>query len=56
MGPRKDCLDIVTHLGGIKDLDAAQQVFKAKLDASNLRKLEHIQNPDVLIFLKLPEI
>ncbi|MGD9183343.1 MAG: phosphoenolpyruvate carboxykinase, partial [Desulfobacterales bacterium] len=48
MGPHKDCVDIVTELGGIKDRDAAQQVFKAKLDASNLVKLGRIQNPDVL--------
>ncbi|MGD8882129.1 MAG: phosphoenolpyruvate carboxykinase, partial [Desulfobacterales bacterium] len=48
MGPHKDCVDIVTELGGIKDRDAAQQVFKAKLDASNLGKLGRIQNPDVL--------
>ena len=48
MGPQKDCVDIVTELGGIKDLDAAQHVIKAKLDASNLDKLRLIQNPDAL--------
>ena len=48
MAPRKDCIDIVTELGGIKDPAAAQQVFKQKLDASNLDKLQRIQNPDVL--------
>jgi phosphoenolpyruvate carboxykinase (GTP) len=48
MAPRKDCIDIVTELGGIKDLSAAQQVFKQKMDASNLGKLQRIQNPDVL--------
>ena len=48
MGPRKDCVDIVSELGGIKDLDAAQQVIKAKLDASNLDKLQAILNADVL--------
>jgi phosphoenolpyruvate carboxykinase (GTP) len=48
MGPHKDCVDIVTELGGIKDIDAAQQVIKAKLDASNLDKLQRIQNQDVL--------
>lgn len=44
MGPQKDCVDIVTELGGIKDLDGAQLVFKAKLDASNLSKLKPIGN------------
>jgi phosphoenolpyruvate carboxykinase (GTP) len=48
MGPRKDCIDIVTELGGIKDFKAAQQVLKDAIDAENLDKLESIQNPDVL--------
>jgi phosphoenolpyruvate carboxykinase (GTP) len=48
MGPLKDCIDIVTELGGIKDLKAAQQVFKDAIDTENLNKLERIQNPDVL--------
>ncbi|MGD9239428.1 MAG: phosphoenolpyruvate carboxykinase (GTP) [Desulfobacterales bacterium] len=48
MGPHKDCVDIVSELGGIKNPDAAQQVFKAKLDASNLAKLQRIQNADAL--------
>ncbi|MCK5204615.1 MAG: phosphoenolpyruvate carboxykinase, partial [Desulfobacterales bacterium] len=48
MGPHKDCVDIVTELGGIKDLAAAQQIFNAKLDASNQGKLQRIQNPEVL--------
>ena len=48
MGPRKDCIDIVTELGGIKDLKAAQHVFKQKMDAANLDKLKRIQNQDVL--------
>ena len=34
MGPQKNCIDIITELGGIKDLKAAQQVFKVKLDAA----------------------
>jgi len=48
MAPQKDCIDIVTELGGIKDPAAAQQVFKQKLDAPNLGKLQRIQNADVL--------
>ena len=48
MAPRKDCIDIVTELGGIKDIGTAQQVFKQKIDAANLDKLRLIQNPDVL--------
>ena len=48
MGPRKDCIDIVTELGGIGDLKAAQRVFKEKMNTANLEKLKPFQNPDVL--------
>ena len=48
MGPQKNCTDIVTELGGINDLKAAQRVFQKKLDAENLDKLAPIQNPEVL--------
>ena len=48
MGPRKDCMDILTELGGIKDHKAAQQIFKTKLNDENLDKLKRIQNSDVL--------
>ncbi|MCK4984180.1 MAG: phosphoenolpyruvate carboxykinase, partial [Desulfobacterales bacterium] len=48
MGPQKNCIEIVTELGGIKDLKAAQRVFKEKLDAENLDKLKRVQNPEVL--------
>ena len=48
MGPRKDCMDILKELGGIQDLKAAQQIFKAKLNDENLDKLARIQNSDVL--------
>ena len=48
MAPQKDCIDIITELGGIKDIDAVQQIFEQKMDSSNLGKLQRIQNPDVL--------
>jgi phosphoenolpyruvate carboxykinase (GTP) len=48
MAPQKDCIDIVTELSGIKDPVAAQQVFKQKMDAPNLGKLQRIQNPEAL--------
>ena len=48
MGPIKDVMDIVTELGGIKTVDAAQQVFEKKIDAQNLAKLSPITNADVL--------
>jgi phosphoenolpyruvate carboxykinase (GTP) len=48
MGPNKDCIDIITELGGVTDLNAAQQVFKDTINAENLDKLKRIENPDVL--------
>ncbi|MDH3886102.1 MAG: phosphoenolpyruvate carboxykinase domain-containing protein, partial [Desulfobacterales bacterium] len=48
MGPNKDCIDIITELGGITDLNAAQKVFKDTINAENLDKLKRIENPDVL--------
>ncbi|UCE53779.1 MAG: phosphoenolpyruvate carboxykinase (GTP) [Desulfobacterales bacterium] len=48
MGPIKDCIDIATELGGIKTLEAAQQLFEKKMDAANLAKLQKIKNPDIL--------
>ncbi len=48
MGPYKDCIDILTQLGGVKDLKTAQQLFKDAIDAENLDKLMCIQNPEVL--------
>jgi phosphoenolpyruvate carboxykinase (GTP) len=48
MGPVKNCIDIVTELGEIRDLKAARQVFKGKMDTANLDKLKPFQNPDVL--------
>ena len=54
MGPFIDCIDIITELGGIKDIKAAQKVFKDRIDAENLDKLKPIQNPDVLKKLPMP--
>jgi len=48
MGPQKNCIDIVTALGGINDLEGAQRVFQKKLDAGNLDKLGQIKNTAVL--------
>ncbi len=48
MGPFKDCIDIITELGGITDHKAAQQVFNDAIDAQNLAKLKRIQHPEVL--------
>jgi len=48
MGPNKDCIDIATELGGIKTLEAAQQLFEKKMDEANLAKLQKITNSDIL--------
>ena len=48
MGPKKDVIDIVTELGGIKTNESAQQLIEERLDATNLSKLSLIKNESVL--------
>jgi len=48
MGPKKDVIDIVSELGGIKTPKAAQEILKAKMDAANQAKLRQIKNPEIL--------
>jgi phosphoenolpyruvate carboxykinase (GTP) len=48
MGPNKDCIDIATVLGGIKTVEASQQLFDKKMDEANLAKLQKVKNPDIL--------
>ena len=48
MGPKKDVIDIVTELGGIKTNDSAQKLIAERLDATNSSKLSLIKNASVL--------
>ncbi len=48
MGPKKDVIDIVSELGGIKTPEAAKDIIKAKMDEANLAKLKQIKNPEIL--------
>ena len=48
MGPKKDVIDIVTELGGIKTNESAQKLIEKRLDAANLSKLSLIKNASVL--------
>ena len=48
MGPKKDVIDIVSELGGIKTNESAQQLIEQRLDATNLSKLSLIKNASVL--------
>ena len=48
MGPKKDVIDIVTELGGIKTNESAQKLIEERLDATNLSKLSLIKNESVL--------
>ena len=48
MGPKKDVIDIVTELGGIKTNESAQKLIEERLDATNLLKLNLIKNESVL--------
>ncbi len=48
MGPKKDVIDIVTELGGIKTNESAQNLIEERLDVTNLSKLSPIKNESVL--------
>ena len=48
MGPKKDVIDIVAVLGGIKTADSAQKLVEDRLDATNFSKLSRIKNEAVL--------
>jgi len=49
MGLRKDVMDIVTEIGKVKTVDGAMEVFKGKMDAGHLSRIQQIQSPAVLI-------
>ena len=48
MGPKKDVIDIVTELGGIKTTGSAQKLIEERLDGTNFSKLSLIKNETVL--------
>ncbi|MEE8399107.1 MAG: phosphoenolpyruvate carboxykinase domain-containing protein, partial [Desulfobacterales bacterium] len=48
MKPIKDCIDIVTELGGITTREAAWQLLEERMDGTNIDKLRKIQNPDII--------
>ncbi|MBW2483167.1 MAG: hypothetical protein JRF38_24525, partial [Deltaproteobacteria bacterium] len=47
MGPRKDVIDIVTELGGIRDSNAADKLFAERMEADQLARLDRIKNEAV---------
>ena len=47
MAPKKDVIDIVTELGGIKTAAAADQVIQERVEAAQLSKLDKIKNEAV---------
>ena len=48
MGPKKDVIDIVTELGGIKTNESAQKLFEERLDSTHASRLSLIKNESVL--------
>jgi phosphoenolpyruvate carboxykinase (GTP) len=44
MGPRKDVIDIVTELGGMKTADDAEKLFAERIEAEQLAKLDKVRN------------
>jgi len=47
MAPKKDVIDIVTELGGIKTAEAADNVFEKRVEEAQLTKLNKIENEAV---------
>jgi len=47
MAPKKDVIDIVTELGGIKTAQAADNVFEERVEAAQLTRLNKIKNKAV---------
>ena len=47
MGPKKDVIDIVTELGGIRTAEAADKVFSERIEAAQLAKLDKVKNEAV---------
>jgi phosphoenolpyruvate carboxykinase (GTP) len=51
MGPKKDVIDIVTELGGIRTAEAADKLFEQRVAADQLAKLNRIKNEAVRLKL-----
>ena len=49
MGPRKDVIDIISTIGGVKTAGAANEIFEQKMGRADLKKLAAIKNPQVLL-------
>ena len=47
MGPKKDVIDIVTELGGIKTTEDADKLIVERLDAEHLARLNKVKNEAV---------
>jgi len=47
MGPKKDVIDIVTELGGVRTTEAAEKVFAERITSDQLAKLDKIKNEAV---------
>jgi phosphoenolpyruvate carboxykinase (GTP) len=47
MGPKKDVIDIVTELGGIRTAEAADKVFAERIEPEQLAKLNKVKNAAV---------
>ncbi len=46
---RNKGIDIVSHIGGIKTVKQAMDLFQTKMDSKNLDKIRKIKNPDALL-------
>jgi len=49
MMKKKEGIDIVTEIGGIKTVEESRQLFKEKLNEENLSRIDRIKNSDALL-------
>ncbi|NNF98772.1 MAG: phosphoenolpyruvate carboxykinase (GTP) [Desulfobacteraceae bacterium] len=48
---RNEGIDIVKQLGGIENVEQAMSVFKSKMDATHLSRIQRFKNTDILLKL-----
>ena len=46
---KKEGVDIVTEIGGISTMDAAEKLFGQTMDSEHFKRIRQIRNPDVLL-------
>ena len=42
-------IDILTEIGGIRNVDAGLELLKSKMDDENAAKIDRVKNPDIIL-------